>query len=198
MSLIFLRLQARETTSFVFTLTDKDSGITRYGFSFRTCFNVSACCLQIGVHWQNKSDHNKLGQQISVPEIIDPVFAKTSQNARFLLSENERFGLGFVKTGSINSGTGHHLLFIKPIKWIFFLLELVTSPVKTCHLHVWSETLHYTLQPISCFFSHPTVNFPAFLELFCMYDCTMYDMWRIFPKNVFFTSTRKVSREISR
>ncbi len=27
-----------------------------------------------------------------VPEIIDPVFAKTSQNARFLLSENERFG----------------------------------------------------------------------------------------------------------
>ncbi len=41
-----------------------------------------------------------------VPEIIDPVFAKTSQYARFLLSENERFGLVFVKTGSINSGTG--------------------------------------------------------------------------------------------
>jgi hypothetical protein len=44
--------------------------------------------------------------QRPVPEIIDPVFAKTSQNARFLLSENERFGLVFVKTGSINSGTG--------------------------------------------------------------------------------------------
>ncbi len=41
-----------------------------------------------------------------MPETIDPVFAKTSQNARFLLSENERFGLVFVKTGSINSGTG--------------------------------------------------------------------------------------------
>jgi hypothetical protein len=40
-----------------------------------------------------------------VPEIIDPVFAETSQNARFLLSENERFGLVFVKTGSLNSGT---------------------------------------------------------------------------------------------
>ena len=40
-----------------------------------------------------------------MPEIIDPVFAKTSQNARFLLSEYERFGLVFVKTGSINSGT---------------------------------------------------------------------------------------------
>jgi hypothetical protein len=46
----------------------------------------------------------------SVPEIIDPVFAKTSQNARFLLSENERFGLVFVKTGSINSGTGLHVM----------------------------------------------------------------------------------------
>ncbi len=41
-----------------------------------------------------------------MPEIIDPVFAKTSQNARFLLSENERIGLVFVKTGSINSATG--------------------------------------------------------------------------------------------
>ncbi len=46
-----------------------------------------------------------------VPEIIDPVFAKTSQNARFLLSENQRFGLVFVKTGSINSGT----VVIKPL-----------------------------------------------------------------------------------
>ncbi len=43
-----------------------------------------------------------------MPEIIDPVFAKTSQYARFLLSENERFGLVFVKTGSINSGTAVH------------------------------------------------------------------------------------------
>jgi hypothetical protein len=47
-------------------------------------------------------------ESIPVPKIIDPVFAKTSQNARFLLSENERFGLVFVKTGSINSGTGLH------------------------------------------------------------------------------------------
>ena len=37
-----------------------------------------------------------------MPEIIDPVFAKTSQNARFLLSENEHFGLVFVKTGSVS------------------------------------------------------------------------------------------------
>ncbi len=52
-----------------------------------------------------------------MPKIIDPVFAKTSQNARFLLSENERFGLVFVKTGSINSGTASGLI-------IFFTLSM--------------------------------------------------------------------------
>ncbi len=41
-----------------------------------------------------------------VPEVIDPVFAKTSQKRSFCMTENERFGLVFVKTGSINSGTG--------------------------------------------------------------------------------------------
>ncbi len=44
-----------------------------------------------------------------MPKIIDHVFEKTSQNARFLSSENERFGLVFVKTRSINSGTGGKL-----------------------------------------------------------------------------------------
>jgi hypothetical protein len=48
-----------------------------------------------------------------LPEFIDPVFAKASQNARFLLSENERFGLVFVKTGSINSGSSFGLVFAK-------------------------------------------------------------------------------------
>jgi hypothetical protein len=38
-----------------------------------------------------------------VPEIIDPVFAKTSPNCSFSVIENERFGLVFTKTGSINS-----------------------------------------------------------------------------------------------
>jgi hypothetical protein len=41
-----------------------------------------------------------------VPEIIDPVFAKTSQNARFLLSEYERFGLVFTKTRVYKFGHG--------------------------------------------------------------------------------------------
>jgi hypothetical protein len=48
-----------------------------------------------------------------VPEIIEPVFTKTSQYARFLLSENERFGLVFVKTGSINSGNGQFTCYMK-------------------------------------------------------------------------------------
>jgi hypothetical protein len=66
-----------------------------------------------------------------VPEIIDPVFAKTSQNARFLLSENERFGLVFVKTGSINSGTDavHNLSddHLKSASFIYQKLELAVA-----------------------------------------------------------------------
>ncbi len=42
-----------------------------------------------------------------VPEFIDLVFAKTSTKRSFSMSENERFGLFFAKTGSINSGTVH-------------------------------------------------------------------------------------------
>jgi hypothetical protein len=41
-----------------------------------------------------------------VPEFIDTVFAKTSPKRSFSVIENERFGLVFAKTGSINSGTG--------------------------------------------------------------------------------------------
>ncbi len=40
-----------------------------------------------------------------MPEIIHPVFAKTTPTRSFCMTENERFGLVFVKTGSINSGT---------------------------------------------------------------------------------------------
>jgi hypothetical protein len=40
-----------------------------------------------------------------VPEFIDPVLAKTSRKRSFSITENERFGLVFAKTGSINSGT---------------------------------------------------------------------------------------------
>jgi hypothetical protein len=41
--------------------------------------------------------------KLPVPEVIEPVFAKTCS---FTITENESFGLVFAKTGSINSGTG--------------------------------------------------------------------------------------------
>ncbi len=40
-----------------------------------------------------------------MPEFIDQVFANTSPKLSFSILENERFGLVFAKTGSINSGT---------------------------------------------------------------------------------------------
>ncbi len=49
----------------------------------------------------------------SVPEIIDPVFAKTSPKRSFSMTENERFGLVFANTGSINSGTGFFYFLLK-------------------------------------------------------------------------------------
>jgi hypothetical protein len=44
----------------------------------------------------------------SVPEFIDPFFAKTSPKRSFSVLENKRFELDFEKTGSINSGSGHN------------------------------------------------------------------------------------------
>jgi hypothetical protein len=38
-----------------------------------------------------------------VSEFIDPVFAKTSPKRSFSITKNERIGLVFAKTGSINS-----------------------------------------------------------------------------------------------
>jgi hypothetical protein len=40
-----------------------------------------------------------------VPECIDPVFAKGSLKRSFSMTENERYGLVFAKTMSINLGT---------------------------------------------------------------------------------------------
>ncbi len=45
-------------------------------------------------------------QTRAVAEFTDPVFAKTSPKRSFSVIENQRFGLVFAKTGSINSGTG--------------------------------------------------------------------------------------------
>jgi hypothetical protein len=45
-----------------------------------------------------------------VPEFIDPVFAKTSPKSSISISENERFGLVFALSGSINSGIGQEMI----------------------------------------------------------------------------------------
>jgi hypothetical protein len=41
-----------------------------------------------------------------VSEFIDPVVTKTSPKRSFSVIENERYGLVFAKTGSVNSGIG--------------------------------------------------------------------------------------------
>jgi hypothetical protein len=47
----------------------------------------------------------------AVPEIIDPVFVKTSPICSFSMTEIKRFGLVFTKRGSINLGTGdNHIM----------------------------------------------------------------------------------------
>jgi hypothetical protein len=52
--------------------------------------------------------NRKLNSEIhpTVPEFMDPVFAKTRPKRSFSIIQNERLGLVFAKTGSINSGTG--------------------------------------------------------------------------------------------
>jgi hypothetical protein len=46
----------------------------------------------------------------SVPEFIDPVFAKTSPKRSFLVIENERYGLYFGKLGLQIRALGFSLL----------------------------------------------------------------------------------------
>ncbi len=45
-------------------------------------------------------------ERVGFPVVEHPVFVKTSPKHSFSVIQNERFGLVFVKTGSIISGTG--------------------------------------------------------------------------------------------
>ncbi len=71
---------------------------------FRVSHVLSCLCL-LSSQWRFKTSPTST----PVPEIIDPVFAKTCPKRSFCMTEDERFGLVFVKTGSINSGTGGRL-----------------------------------------------------------------------------------------
>ncbi len=69
----------------------------------------------------------------TVPEFTDPVFAKTSPKRSFSIIENERFGLVFAKTGSMNSGTGlrnivQGVLLGHSIKKISYTLYILFPP----------------------------------------------------------------------
>jgi hypothetical protein len=52
--------------------------------------------------WRRKWERR--GRGGVVPEIIEPIFTKTSPKRSFCITENDRFGLVFTKTASINSG----------------------------------------------------------------------------------------------
>ncbi len=107
--------------------------------------------------------------ECTVPEFKDPVFAKTSPKRSFSMTENERFGLVFRKTGSINSGTGDFFQHIKnscprPTKfthliWLFnatgfFILPTLMWP--SCHLG------KKVVKPFSVHFMHiPEVSVPC-------------------------------------
>jgi hypothetical protein len=68
--------------------------------------------------------HNSKVPNLAVPEFIDPVFAKTSPKRSFSITENERFGLVFVQTGSINSGTE----LITEIPKYFIRKRIISAP----------------------------------------------------------------------
>jgi hypothetical protein len=108
-----------------------------------------------------------------VPEIIDPVFAKTSQNARFLLSENERFGLVFVKTGSINSGTGlcqTTFLVYNKNAWYADMKSLKSTDSISCGSCPGSNmNLIYT----------KNVRRLLFVQLFCLFIMSLFALFLI-------------------
>ncbi len=66
-----------------------------------TSTNVGGSLISPGI----VDDYSYQQTSTPMPEFIDPVFAKTSPIRSFSITENDRFGHVFVKTGSINSGT---------------------------------------------------------------------------------------------
>jgi hypothetical protein len=74
---------------------------------------------------------------ISVPEIIDPVFSKTSPKRSFSMTEHTRFGLVFTKTRVYKFG--HWLLPARPE--VEFLEEIQTEVLRVfllaIHRHLY-------------------------------------------------------------
>jgi hypothetical protein len=67
--------------------------------TYYPCITYLSNCLGKCVQICHHHLHVRKAIRPPVPEIIDPVFAKTSPNCSFSVIENERFGLVFTKTG---------------------------------------------------------------------------------------------------
>jgi hypothetical protein len=70
-----------------------------------------------------------------VPEFIDPVFAETSRKRSYSITENERFGLVFANTGSINSGTVYKYNSIHDLQYMHGGKYPVQISVVTCAVY---------------------------------------------------------------
>ncbi len=73
----------------------------------------------------------------SVLEFIEPVFAKTSSRRSFLVIDNERFGLVFAKTGSINSGTVFSWKSDRLKQYSAKRKPIVRAMYLTCHSYIY-------------------------------------------------------------
>jgi hypothetical protein len=72
-------------------------------FGDLTPYFTYACYGGGGVGQQNVL--RVVADKTTVAEFTDPFFAKTRPTRSFSMTENERFGHVFAKTGSVNSGT---------------------------------------------------------------------------------------------
>jgi hypothetical protein len=99
----------------------------------------------------------------TVPEIIDPVFAKTSPKRSFSMTEYERFGLVFTKTRVYKFGQCQYL-FSRHVPPVFQPCHsLFSSHVTFCFLVMTFPVFQ------SCYYlfsSHVTIFFPVMLLLF--------------------------------
>ncbi len=82
----------------------------RFLFPYIFCFPKGLCIYESGADALLVNNRPVLSLYIDslhicntpVPEFLDPVVAKTSPKRSFSIIENERFGLVFATTGSIN------------------------------------------------------------------------------------------------
>jgi hypothetical protein len=134
---------------------------------------------------------------LPVPEFIDHVFAKTSLKRSFLMTKNERFRLVFVKTGSINSGTGPSWTFatsdfVSAVSEGYldycWILKSLSGPkiykfLTLCGNQLIKVWWHYVTQPTHYRLSHAD-PFSANLSVYhsCLCLCSFCFLGKIFQQ----------------